>query len=119
MVMDPTSGNPYDTLSPVTMSFSHHEDDYRRSTSVEQLEADYINFHVAEESSEIVDVGILPERRETEGSVDLNLVKENMNHIIFILMILESKLQLLVQYFHLLWPQFLDHNPLLHFLCLI
>lgn len=81
MVMDPTSGNPYDTLSPVTMSFSHHEDDYRRSTSVEQLEADYINFHVAEESSEIVDVGILPERRETEGSVDLNLVKgEHESH---------------------------------------
>lgn len=59
IVIDPASGDPMlshgTTLSPVGIAFAPRAEDdhFRRSTSVEQLEADYINFHVAEEPTHI------------------------------------------------------------------
>lgn len=63
LVISPSSSNPmlgsHGPLSPVGMTFSTQNDPYRRSTSVEQLEADYINFHVAEEPDNIDDPSTL------------------------------------------------------------
>lgn len=81
MVIDPATGNPYDTLSPVGMNFAHHDEhNFRRSTSVEQLEADYINFHVAEEPSGIVGVPMLPETSAGEAEIGLVKIESDGRH---------------------------------------